>query len=193
MTEQQWRTSTDPLAMLRALPSPRSDRKGRLFLCAAWHVRAQRFLKSGGMKPLRAIAHAESYADGVIPRMVFPYTNYSPCQPDPFLQAEGTILTLASRPRLGAPAEVLCHLLSDIFIGPFPIPMADPAWLNWNNRVVATLTQSIYYERAFGRLPVLADALEAAGCVHAGALQHCRSPGPHVRGCWVIDWILAKN
>jgi hypothetical protein len=43
------------------------------------------------------------------------------------------------------------------------------------------------------RLAVLADALEDAGCTDAEILSHCRSPGPHVRGCWVVDEILGKK
>ena len=53
--------------------------------------------------------------------------------------------------------------------------------------------QAIYDDRALERLPVLADALEEAGCTDAAILEHCRGPGPHVRGCWVIDLLLGKE
>ena len=43
------------------------------------------------------------------------------------------------------------------------------------------------------RLAVLADALEEAGCDQADLLTHLRGPGPHVRGCWVVDLILGKG
>ena len=43
------------------------------------------------------------------------------------------------------------------------------------------------------RLPILADALEEAGCTDADMLAHCRGPGPHVRGCWVVDLVLGKE
>jgi hypothetical protein len=55
------------------------------------------------------------------------------------------------------------------------------------------LAQAIYDDRAFDRLPILADALEEAGCDTADILAHCRGPGPHVRGCWVVDLILGKQ
>jgi hypothetical protein len=58
---------------------------------------------------------------------------------------------------------------------------------------VQQLAESIYSDRAFDRLQVLADALEEAGCDNADILAHCRSPGPHVRGCWVVDLILGKS
>jgi hypothetical protein len=67
----------------------------------------------------------------------------------------------------------------------------NPAWRTPN---VVALTQSIYDDRAFERMPILADALEDAGCDNADILEHCRRPSPteHVRGCWVVDLILGK-
>jgi hypothetical protein len=55
------------------------------------------------------------------------------------------------------------------------------------------VARTIYQERAFERMPELAEALEAAGCYDAEILGHCRAPGPHVRGCWVVDAILGKS
>jgi hypothetical protein len=55
------------------------------------------------------------------------------------------------------------------------------------------LAVGIYEERAFGRLPILHDALPDAGCNDEDILAHCRSEGPHVRGCWVIDQILGMG
>lgn len=84
-------------------------------------------------------------------------------------------------------------VLRDIIGNPFrPIPV-DPAWLAWNDGTVVKLAQGIYDERAFDRLPVLADALEEAGCRDADMLAHCRQAGEHVRGCWVVDLILDKE
>jgi hypothetical protein len=58
---------------------------------------------------------------------------------------------------------------------------------------VDRLASHIYDSRAFDRLPILADALEEAGCKDAEILAHCRGPGPHVRGCWVVDLVLGKE
>ena len=66
----------------------------------------------------------------------------------------------------------------------------DPAWLS---TTVIALAQGIYDEHAFDRLPILADALQDAGCDHADILDHCRGSGPHVRGCWVVDLVLGKE
>jgi hypothetical protein len=81
------------------------------------------------------------------------------------------------------------HLLRDVFGNPFRPVTADPAWLT---STVVSLAQTIYEERAFDRLPILADALEDAGCDSAEVLAHCRGEGPHVRGCWAIDMLLGK-
>jgi len=92
-----------------------------------------------------------------------------------------------------------CHFLRDIFGNPFRPVTIDPAWLVWRNGAVVKLAQSAYQERALPsgelepeRLAVLADALEEAGCTDAQILGHLRSPGPHVRGCWVVDLFLGK-
>jgi hypothetical protein len=66
----------------------------------------------------------------------------------------------------------------------------EPAWLT---TTVVGLAEGVYADRAFDRLPILADALEEAGCDDADILAHCRGDGPHVRGCWVVDLLLGKE
>jgi hypothetical protein len=68
-----------------------------------------------------------------------------------------------------------------------------PEWLTWNDATVPRIAQALREECAFERLPILADALEDAGCDNADILSHCRAPGPHVRGCWVVDLLLGKQ
>jgi hypothetical protein len=82
------------------------------------------------------------------------------------------------------------RLLRDIVRNPFRPVVLNPAWQTSN---VVALAQSIYEDRAFDRLPILADALEDAGCNHADILNHCRQPEEHVRGCWVVDLVLGKQ
>jgi hypothetical protein len=62
----------------------------------------------------------------------------------------------------------------------------------WRTADVLGLARSIYEERRFEHLPILADALEDAGCDNAEVLEHCRAGGPHVRGCFVVDCLLAR-
>ncbi|MBP3955563.1 hypothetical protein J8F10_09745 [Gemmata sp. G18] len=58
---------------------------------------------------------------------------------------------------------------------------------------VLTLAQQMYEGREFSAMPILADALQDAGCDDTDVLDHCRGSGPHVRGCWVVDLILGKE
>ncbi len=87
--------------------------------------------------------------------------------------------------------ESQCNLLRCMF-GPLPFrPLAfDSAWFS---PTVAELAEAIYEERAFERLPILADALEDAGCSHPDILAHCRQPAAHARGCWCLDLLLGKE
>jgi cell wall assembly regulator SMI1 len=66
----------------------------------------------------------------------------------------------------------------------------DPIWLT---RTVSALAQTIHENRTFDRLPIIGDALEDAGCYDMVILDHCRQPGDHGSGCWLIDAILAKK
>jgi hypothetical protein len=82
-------------------------------------------------------------------------------------------------------------LLRDII--PYrPMPL-DPEALLWNNGWAVRLAREIYASRSFSRLPVLADVLEAAGCMRGELLDHCREQGEHVRGCFVVDLVMGKG
>jgi hypothetical protein len=93
-----------------------------------------------------------------------------------------------------AEARVQAALVPEIFgVFPFRLIAADPEWLLWNNATLPRIAGLIYADRAFDRLPILADALQDAGCTNADILAHCRGGGDHVRGCWVVDLILEKE
>ncbi len=81
------------------------------------------------------------------------------------------------------------ELLRDIFGNPFRPVTFDPAW---RTEAAVGIAQAAYDSRKFGNLPILADALQDAGCDHPDILAHLRGPGPHVRGCWVVDLVLGK-
>jgi hypothetical protein len=84
-------------------------------------------------------------------------------------------------------------LLRDIAGNPFRTVNFDPAWLARGGGTLRSLARAVYDERSFDRLSILADALEEAGCDNPDVLDHCRGPGEHVRGCWVIDLLLGKE
>jgi hypothetical protein len=96
------------------------------------------------------------------------------------------------RHRPGEDPQV-ASLFRDIIGNPYRPAQVDPSWLRWNDGTIPKIAQGIYEERAFGRLPILADALLDAGCDNEDILAHCRSAGPHVRGCWAVDLLLEKS
>ena len=81
-------------------------------------------------------------------------------------------------------------LVRELFGNPFRAVACDPAWLSAGGAPALELAWSAYHERRFDLLPVLADALEDAGCIQEALLTHCRSGGAHVRGCWALDALL---
>jgi hypothetical protein len=81
----------------------------------------------------------------------------------------------------------ICDLIRCVFGNPLrPLPRELP----WATPTVIAVARSIYEDRAFDRLPILADALEDAGCADEQSLIHCRNSGLHSRGCWVVDAML---
>jgi len=84
-----------------------------------------------------------------------------------------------------------CRIVRDIFGNPFRPVTPEPSWLT---STVLALANGIYEEKAFDRMPILADALQDAGCNNPDILDHCREPnGVHTRGCWVVDLVLGKK
>jgi hypothetical protein len=84
-------------------------------------------------------------------------------------------------------------LFRDVVYGHFRPLFFRDVWRKRNDGVAMKVAQAIYQEQTFRELPILADALEDAGCDELALLQHLRGDGPHVRGCWVVDLILKKG
>jgi hypothetical protein len=80
-------------------------------------------------------------------------------------------------------------LLRDLVNYPFRPVTFDTAW---RTDTAIALAKQMYESRDFGAMPILADALQDAGCDSEDILNHCRGDGPHVRGCWVVDLVLGK-
>ncbi|WP_232069622.1 hypothetical protein [Gemmata massiliana] len=85
---------------------------------------------------------------------------------------------------------IQANLLRDIFGNPFRPAAFSPSW---RTSTVIALAAQMYESRDFGAMPILADALQDAGCDSADVLDHCRGEGPHVRGCWLVDLVLGKG
>jgi hypothetical protein len=209
MTEAQWWDCCDPLLILDSLRRKASARKLRLFAVAC----CRRIWLQLDDQSQMAVDVAERFADGLATDVELAAARKTAGD-----AIGGSWATYGSRGRVTAKAarlvafaatvvhatqsakEVLrgdntdeCNLLRDIFpysARRFTLPQLIQTW---NDGTVVKIAQAIYDERAFDRMPILADALEDAGCDNADILRHCREPGAHVRGCWVIDLLLGKK
>ena len=94
----------------------------------------------------------------------------------------------------GRQAERLAqHRLYCDVLGQPRLTRLDASWLRWHDGTVAKMARAIHSERCFADLPILADALEEAGCTDGAILEHCRSEPIHARGCWVVELLLGNG
>ncbi len=201
MTEEEWLTGRDHKSVTDFLRKQTSDRKLRLFGCAMCRQRSHLL----GEGESAAIATAEQFADAqleVVDLVIAAEVFESRRSETGNLQlgamdaiASVCLLTdLSERHGLFWFGFAALHpgarsYMHDIFGHPFRPVVFEP---RWRSETAVALATGIYDERAFDRLPILADALEEAGCDNADVLTHCRGPGPHARGCWVVDGVLGK-
>lgn len=87
-------------------------------------------------------------------------------------------------------AAALCDLYRDVVAYPFAPVRFDAVW---RTDTAAALAREVLATRDPAAMPVLADALQEAGCDEEAVLQHCRDAGPHVPGCWVLDLVLGTD
>jgi hypothetical protein len=215
VTEQEWLECNNPWVMLAFLRDRRKRiggrarcRKYRHFSCSC----CRRIWDKLGKKDQQAIELSEQYADAKLKLVSLPieaseWTSLHDavkfavhCDPRiashhaaNVAYSQGFPLDWSEAKRVKAydlERQVQANLLRDIFGNPFRHVTLDPSW---KTPAVVQLARSLYEERRFEDMPVLADALEEAGCQDATALGHCRGPGPHVRGCWVLDLVLGKE
>jgi hypothetical protein len=87
----------------------------------------------------------------------------------------------------------LSEVIRESFGNPFRSIAIESSWLSWNDSTIPRIARSIYENQASDDFPILADALEDAGCTDSVILEHLRGPGPHGRGCWAVDLLLDKK
>jgi hypothetical protein len=206
MTEAEWLAATDPMPMLEFLRGKASDRKLRLFACACC-----RSVSPQVGFDLKAVRVAEDYADGRVKRSTLmnarraapaawiPWPNTDPvtetvrcavaCALTHVRHDDHSAITVGFYQQQ-TETHTQAKFLRDILGNPFRPMTIDPAWLT---SAVISLARGVYQNRAFDRLPIISDALLDAGCSQDDVLNHCRSEGPHVRGCWVMDLVLGKS
>jgi hypothetical protein len=218
MTEVEWGSCTDPQQMLTFLRTKgkTSDRRLRLFACGCcrriWPLLAdprcreavevaERFAEGLGTRKDLDVARASVPPGGGGPwdtdsdRLAGYYaaTAAIRCVGRQAIAAASQTASWAAGYVAGRAAEQ-CDLLRCIFGNPFrPPPAIDRSLLTGHSGTVVRLAESLYEERRWADMPVLADALEEAGCHDPDILGHCRGPGPHARGCWVVDLLLKQG
>ncbi len=217
MTEDEWLNSRDWLPLLKLIEGKASDRKLRLFGCACcrrmWdlfpHDVNRRLVEAvedhpdgslDGSELNTAIAESSKVEsiygadDGYLVAKNLGRTFYKLRAIDSAAVAIMALQAVANcGGDKGAERAAQTELFRDIFGNPFRPVSVDTAWLSWNDGEISKQAKSIFDDREFERLPVLADALERAGCRDEHILSHCRGPGPHVRGCWVLDLLLGNG
>jgi hypothetical protein len=215
MTEQEWSASVDPRPLIFAAGI--SERKRRLFASAC----CRRVLNLLPDKRNRvAIEGLELFADCMISPEQLARAAESAWDARRVESSEagrtaGLAIRYAASPELtevfaetaardaayavgeangidslNSEAAAQANLLRDIFGNPFrPVAFAP----SWRTSAALDLARAMYESRDFAAMPILADALEDAGCENGDVLAHCRGDGPHVRGCWVVDLVLGKE
>jgi len=219
MTEAEWLAETDSVPMYEFLRASgkANERKLRLFSCAyvrlGWHLLHDD-------RSRKAIEVSELYADGMASKDELADARQSAMWatkaiPNPSPESSVALLArhvaddvdvsitmttaayegtgwehTGEREALFRGKSKVAKLFHEVFGNPFRSVTLDRAWLTGT---VTALATAIYTDRAFNRLPILADALEDAGCTLQDILDHCRQPGEHCRGCWALDLVLGKS
>jgi hypothetical protein len=219
MTEAEWLTCGNPGRMLYILaPSTATERKLRL-LAVGCIARVERLAADPNLSTV--LEAAERYADGAASRATFlsaaaavsgwELTDSEPQARDRLGSERWAVQLWAAAfhnkdaywgvtqhctgaiARRGledhALAQTHADLVRDLFGNPFRRALLPPIW---KIQLAVAIAESVHEERNFGLMPVLADALEDAGCSDPIVLDHCRGPGPHARGCWMLDLLLRK-
>lgn len=222
MTEAEWLESADPMPMLEFLRGKTSDRKLRLFAVACcrriWQLLTdERSRKAVELAEQSADHHVppdtldavsgeaeEAFEDAITPdesstaesreKTAAACVAASYASNSPVVRHSDAIevMQAAADASFDSATERAAQaaLVRELWEYPFRPIALNPVWLT---PTVKQLAVTVYDDRAFDRLPILADALEDAGCDQADILSHCCSLGPHVRGCWVVDLALGKE
>jgi hypothetical protein len=206
MTEDEWAACEDTLALLNFSRRKVSERKFRLLSCVLCKANNQFMGLRGARELVRAVeewAEGDDRSDELA--SMLEALDLSPASPT-FDRSRGAMrLGFCSKAAFNAAVYTVSWSIDDeptserfctktireIFGNPFRPVTFNAAW---RTSTVVALATGIYDERAFDRLPILADALQDAGCDADDLLNHLRDPAAtHVRGCWALDLVLGKT
>jgi hypothetical protein len=223
MFEARWLHCDDPEMMLRYMLGKTGDRKLRLFACACvrriWPLLRDERSRSavlmaehyadlpGGHSQLLRVRNEARLAEQHFQRLARQGDTENRRARWAARAAEATVEDTGwdvARNAAWSAAHALdgdasyerlvqSQLVRDAFGNPFSPHRLNPAWLRWHDCCVVHMARTIYEDRRFEDMPILADALEEAGCDNELILEHCREPAEHARGCWVLDAVLGKK
>jgi hypothetical protein len=187
MTEAEWLTATDPTPMLAFLRDKATHRKMWLFPVGC--LRVDELARD--TPELRGVMHMEDEVERF----------FGGSEEVPLMDDRNRLVGIerlqdafrtgfAERDSFRIAVKRRGNILRDIFGNPFRPVTADPKWFS---STALTLARRMYDTRDFSPMPILADALQDAGCENTDILAHCRKDGVHVRGCFVIDLLLGKE
>jgi hypothetical protein len=210
MTEAEWLAATDPeslLVWLQFAATARPSRRKLALASSGWARQVGRRIRSELIA--RAFHLTERGADGSVGqgdvaaflsefygrgggddlsiglaavRILWPHRVEEP--PEESVGFVSRWAAVYLRPNSRA------DILRDVIGNPFRPASLDPSWVT---STVVSLARQMYASRDYSAMPILADALQDAGCDSTDVLAHCRGPGPHIRGCWVVDLVLSKG
>jgi hypothetical protein len=219
MPEAGWVTSTDPDSMLRRCRPVIRDhpRKAYLFAVACcsriWHLLTDQRSRAAVETTARYVeglvkedelrsaaeaaraAHAEALRlkgkVGACAEWAAEFTASADARHAAEYASNFAYVAAGDGLQSGPEHTAQSHLIRCVFgLLPFRLVAFNPVW---RTSTVVALASQMYESRDFGAMPILADALQDAGCDNEDVLGHCRGPGPHVRGCWVVDLVLGKE
>jgi len=200
VNERTWLTTTRPYQLISHVKAGASSRKLRL-LAVACCYRIRELLTDP--RWWRAVEAAEQYADEMIDAVTLDLAHSNAAAVVPHGNEGAAVLACSSvfhfdihvvhdpaaRKRMERKAQ--CELIRDIFGNPFRSVTFSPSWCT---DTALSLARTMYGSRDFSAMPILADALQDAGCDNEDILNHCRDPKQvHVRGCCVVDLVLGKE
>jgi hypothetical protein len=219
MTPTDWLTCLLPRRLFQTLSGPAAQRKLFLFGCACWRRLVHLLPPAAAAFLDAAAARADGRLGGAAwgaarSRLGAALAEGRPLPPreerarqDLLGWARSATAWAAAQKAAGAARRAAkwggawavaaedrcqCELVRDLFGDPARSP-PGAGWLSANGGLVPRLARALYDDRAFADLPVLADALEDAGCADAVLLGHLREPARHARGCWALDLLRGEG
>ncbi len=192
-TEKEWNSCLEPLPMLRHVDGLGSKRKAILFVmeCVRQSAEGNPLLDKQVMKVLECYTDESAKAENSV--------QFDKEVPTLLVEIASESFGPLDAARIGnrfsngnqGLKEQQAELVREFFGNPYQPVAFDQTW---RTPTVTALAQQMHDSQEFSPMPILADALQDAGCEDTSVLEHCRDElALHTRGCWVLDLILGRE